>query len=86
MKDNAFARSSQALTSGGKPVVRAEFAYTSARVRPGLENDLREQYESRIKAYEDWLRKQGYRGYSRTIGESVPAMVNANLNYLPEGQ
>jgi hypothetical protein len=71
------------LGSGGKPVIRAGFVHVSPRLRPGLEQDLLENYQDRVAKYEEWITEKKYDGYSRHIGESVPESISVNLNYLP---
>jgi len=71
------------LGSSGKPVIRAGFVHVSPRLRPGLEEDLLENYQDRVTMYEEWISEEKYAGYSRHIGESVPEKVSVNQNYLP---
>ena len=64
----------------GKPVIRAGFAYSSPRMRKGLEKDLAEQYSSRMERYDGAVFGAGYKGYLRMVGE-IPDNVNVNLEY-----
>jgi hypothetical protein len=82
--DESFQRLTQSLLGSRKPVLRAGFAYSAPRVRPGIEEDLLDQYRSRMTRYERWVESSGYKGYVRTIGEAVPNAVSLNLDYLAD--
>ena len=77
-------RAAGPLLASGKPVIRGGLAYSAPRVRPGLEQDIREQYVERMSRYEDWVAAARYAGYSRLLGKSIPGGVSPNLDYLPD--
>jgi len=78
----AYAQSLATLRKTGKPILRGAFKYVSARVRRGIEADLLANYRERVKVYETWVRKEGYAGYIREIGDAIPAKVSVNMNVL----
>lgn len=84
INDDRLAKVDKPLLDSGKPVIRGNFMYMSPRLRPGLEEDLREQYNDRLGRYEIWLAENRFTGYSRLIGDSVPQAVCVNMNYLQE--
>lgn len=83
MTDDGLRRSAGPLLDSGKPVIRGGFAYTAPRVRPGLEQDIQDQYVGRMSRYEEWIATSRYAGYSRLLGKSIPDGVSPNLDYLP---
>ena len=80
--DKACGEAAAALAALSKPVVRGGFRYTCPRVRPGIEGDLAENFSQRIGVYEKWIIDSKFAGYGREIGVFVPALVNANMNFL----
>ena len=84
MADEGLRRAAGPLLASGKPVIRGGFSYAAPRVRPGLEQDIREQYAGRMDRYEAWLATARYAGYSRLLGKSIPDGVSPNLAYLPD--
>ena len=73
-----------ALVRQGKPVLRGGFRYVAPRLRPGIEQDLKNQYRDRMKIYEAWVKETGFAGYVREIGPFIPGDVSPNMNLLPE--
>jgi hypothetical protein len=85
LDDDSFAATARPLLASGKPVIRGGFCYASPRVRPGIEEDLREQYRERMSRYEQWIAHGSYAGYSRLVGESIPNETSVNMDYAPQG-
>lgn len=82
-RDDAFLKATSGLLREKKPIIRADFLYTSPRVRPAIEKDLKDQYVERMRKYEGWVRQNGYAGYSRSVGDAIPGAVSVNLSLLP---
>ena len=71
------------LIATRKPVFYGELVYTAPRLRPGLEQDLMDQYKTRMARYEAWVVSVGYAGYSRSLGEGIPEDMQKNMQYAP---
>lgn len=69
------------LLTTGRPVIRGGFQYTCPRARPGLEEDLAENYRHRLAIYEQWLRESGHAGYAREIGMAIPSDMSVNREF-----
>lgn len=81
-KHPVCAAAGKSLLSLGKPVIRAGFRYMSARSRPGIEEDMAENYRQRIGVYEKWMSNSGFAGCSRDTGGSIPEKINVNLDFI----
>ena len=80
--DKSFNEAAQPLIKSGKPVIRAGFRYSCARPRPGIEQDIADNYKQRTAIYEKWIGDTGQAGYSREIGEAVPRTVSAATAFV----
>ncbi len=84
LSEPRFAQVAAPLLASGKPVLRGGFVYSAPRSRPGIEQDLKEQYVERLTWYEAWLTTNRYAGYTRLIGKAIPAAVSPNMDLLPK--
>jgi hypothetical protein len=84
INDSFMASTTAPWKKTGKPILRGGFGYTTPRLRPGLEEALREQYADRMGRYERWLVDMEYAGYSREFADGDTGKFSVNVAYVPE--